>query len=536
MIVSGKKVRKLSRWHKAAAAALWLLLCCHSTALFAQSFALKTNLLYDATLTPSLGFELPMSTKHWTYGVNGGFRPWPTDDEVTRKYRHVLVSPYVRLWTDSIYRKSFFSLYAVYSHYNVADVKFPFGLYKEVRDSRRQGDLGALGLSYGYNWPLSARWHLEAEAGMALAFTRFEEFACGHCGAKLGTKNKLFALPKVALNLVYNIGPKPKPVEEEPEVIELAPVEADTLQATDEQLFVFEPRLSVVPDFRGRAGILQQDNPVLAHVSEYRPYDRTRIMRKEKDALYVHFPLSKYELREDFRDNGPVLQRILDITRQIMADSTSSVKRIQIIGLASIEGAVPANELLARNRALALQRYIQRQVPTPDSLYETVGGGEAWADFRDQLNDMVMADTARAAVTAQLRQALDIVDNEPDVNARERKLKRMNGGRTWQYIKQHVLRDQRNSGYMRIYYDYVPDKAAADINLASELLAERRYDEALALLRSVGSDERALNALGVALWQTGQKEEALRCFRRAAESGNIDARENLRQLENQPVK
>ena len=528
LLTIAKSYRRLGRLLLLLALLSWF----HVPTLFAQSFAVKTNLLYDATLTPNLGFELPISTKHWTYGLNAGFRPWPTDDQVTRKYRHLMVSPYARLWVDSIYRHSFFSLYAVYSHYNVADVRFPFGLYKAVRDSRRQGDLGAIGLSYGYNWPLSSRWHVEAEAGAALAYTHFEEFACGHCGTKRGTHNKLFVLPKLALNLVYNIGPKPKPVEEEPETIELTPVAPDTLQATGEQVFVFEPRLSVVPDFRGRAGILSAENPVLAHVSEYRPYDRTRIMRKEKGALYVHFPLGKYELNEDFRNNGPVLQRILDITRQIMADTTSSVKRIQIIGLASIEGAVPANEQLAKNRAQVLQRYIQQRIPTPDSLYETTGGGEAWADFRDQLNDLVVADTtASPALIAQLRQAIDSIDSEGDVNVRERKMKRMNGGRTWQYLKQHVLSDQRNSGYLRIYYDYVPDKAAATINRASELLAERRYDEALALLRGVSNDERAQNALGVALWQTGQKEEALRCFRRAAATGNIDARENLRQLE-----
>jgi len=105
-------------------------------------------------------------------------------------------------------------------------------------------------------------------------------------------------------------------------------------------------------------------------------------------------------------------------------------------------------------------------------------------------------------------------------------------GRTWQYLKENILKDQRNSGYIRIYYDYVPDTAAKTINRASELIAQGKYAEALTLLNSVRSDERAQNALGVALWQTGQQQEALRCFRRAAQQGNADARENLRQLEN----
>ena len=52
------------------------------------------------------------------------------------------------------------------------------------------------------------------------------------------------------------------------------------------------------------------------------------------------------------------------------------------------------------------------------------------------------------------------------------------------------------------------------------------------MLQTVSNDERAQNALGVALWQTGKKVEALRAFRRAAANGNADAQANLKQLEN----
>ena len=267
-------------------------------------------------------------------------------------------------------------------------------------------------------------------------------------------------------------------------------------------------------------------------MSKYKPYDRTRILRRDKDALYVHFPLSKSELHTEFRENKEVLERIVDITRQIMADTTSSVTVIQIIGLASIEGPIPGNEKLAINRALALQHYVQDQLQIPDSLFDTVGGGEAWAEFTDQLQERVAAESPQMA--AELQQALDIIASEDDLNVRERKLKRMNGGRTWNYIKEHILSDQRNSGYIRIYYDYVPDTNAKVINEASELLTTDCSDchhEALRLLLTVRSDERALNALGTAYWLCGQQQEALDCFRRAAANGNADAKENLRQLE-----
>ena len=493
-----------------------------SQGLWAQKVTVSNNLLYDATLTPNLRVGVRLAP-HWSMGLTAGYRPWPTDDTKTRKYRHLLVSPSLRYWKDSVDVHHFFGTNFIYSHYNVGGITFPFGLYKSVRNERREGDLYALGLFYGYSWPLGRRWNFEALIGAAVGYTKYKRFQCGHCGELLAKEHKLFAMPQAALNIVYNIPGRPAkllPVEETvvvvPPVPEPAPIR-------------FVPVLHAVPDFTGRAGQLQKDNPVLAHISAYKPYDRTRILRKEKGALYVHFELGKSTLHADFRENQPTLDRIVSITRQILADTTSSVKKIQIVGLASIEGSIAGNEQLAQNRALALQRYLQQQVSVPDAMFDTVGGGEAWAEFRDQLNDAVASQSQQAAA---LREAISIIDSESDLDQRERKLHQLDKGRTWQYLKEHILKDQRNSGYIRIYYDYVPDKAAATINEASELLGKGQYAEALQMLNTVRTDERCQNALGVALWQTGQQEEALRCFRRAAAQGNADAAENLRQLEN----
>lgn len=288
------------------------------------------------------------------------------------------------------------------------------------------------------------------------------------------------------------------------------------------KVFTFIPALADVADDTGVAGALMKDNPVLEHISKYRPYDSSRILRKEKDMLYVHFPLDKTTLLRDFRDNAPILDRIVDITRQIMADSTSHVVKIQIIGLASVEGPQSRNLQLGKGRAEALKRYVQGRVATPDDLYECVNGGEAWTELRDQISD---------TDSPYREQLLSIIDNEPNLDRREAKIKALARGKAFAYLKSNVLSDQRNSGYVRIYYDYVPDAAAATINKASALLRQEKYDEALALLRTVQSDQRAQNALGVALYMTGDKEAGIRCFEAAASNGNAEAIQNIKQLQ-----
>lgn len=284
----------------------------------------------------------------------------------------------------------------------------------------------------------------------------------------------------------------------------------------------FKPFFANVEDNTGVAGRLTKDNPVLAHISDYKPYDSSRILRKEKGALYVHFPLDKTDLRRDFRDNASILDRIVDITRQIMADSTSRVEKIQIVGLASVEGPQKRNNFLGEGRAEALKDYVQARVDTPDELYECINGGEAWTELRDQIND---------SDSHYRQQMLDIIDSEPNLDRREAKLKALDRGKAYAYLRDNVLSDQRNSGYVRIYYDYVPDAAAATINKASALLRQEKYDEALQLLRTVQSDQRAQNALGVALYMTGDKEAGIRCFEAAANNGNAEAIQNLKQLQ-----
>lgn len=288
------------------------------------------------------------------------------------------------------------------------------------------------------------------------------------------------------------------------------------------KVFTFVPALADVADDTGVAGALMKDNPVLEHISKYRPYDSSRILRKEKGMLYVHFPLDKTTLLRDFRDNASILDRIVDITRQIMADSTSHVEKIQIIGLASVEGPQKRNNFLGEGRAEALKDYVQARVDTPDKLYECINGGEAWTELRDQIND---------SDSHYRQQMLDIIDSEPNLDRREAKLKALDRGKAYAYLRDNVLSDQRNSGYVRIYYDYVPDTAAATINKASALLRQEKYDEALALLRTVQSDQRAQNALGVALYMTGDKEAGIRCFEAAASNGNAEAIQNLKQLQ-----
>lgn len=170
-----------------------------------HTFAVRNNLAYDAFLTPNLGAELRVDSL-WTLGIHAGFISWDYDSQKNKKWRHLLVAPNFRRYLgDSLFHKGYIEGDLIYSHFNVGNVKFPFGLYESVRDRRLQGDLVAIGGKYGYSWTLARHWRFEAEAGIAVGYAWFKEYDCPTCGTYYGRNNRPFLLPLLGINVVYLI-------------------------------------------------------------------------------------------------------------------------------------------------------------------------------------------------------------------------------------------------------------------------------------------------------------------------------------------
>lgn len=261
-----------------------------STTAGAQHLSLRNNLVYDAALTPNLGFDVQLSD-HWSAGANVGFRPWPSDDNAEKKWRHLLVAPELRRWKvaqdqlrlpkgDSLYRSrtSYWGLNLIYSHYNVGGVTFPFGLYKSVRDHRKQGDLAAVGAFAGYTWRLSRLLRLEAELGLGVGYAWAKNYECPHCGAYLGRDDKPFLVPKLALNIVLD----PQKRQQQPVVL-TQPAWPVEVSVPDKQPTVLHFNLVSFAD---------DNNPKLAIINEANRLLNTNCSECHAKALEQLLPLA----------------------------------------------------------------------------------------------------------------------------------------------------------------------------------------------------------------------------------------------------
>ena len=117
----------------------------------AQDMALKTNLLYDATTTINLGYEVALNKKT-TLDIWVNYNPWTlghkwvglyeselpvasaSASERETKIKHFMIQPEVRWWLCEKFNGHFFGVHLHGGLFNVGALKLPFdwGRYKDA--------------------------------------------------------------------------------------------------------------------------------------------------------------------------------------------------------------------------------------------------------------------------------------------------------------------------------------------------------------------------------------------------------------------
>ncbi len=171
----------------------------------AQDWAIKTNLLYDATTTMNIGVERALSDK-WTLDLSGNWNPFQFKDN--KKWKHWAFQPEARYWTCRKFGGHFLAVHMLGGQYNMGNISgipdFLGTPFSELADHRFEGWFAGAGVGYGYAWMLGQHWNLEAQIGVGYAYSEYEKYYCPKCGEKIGNgTHNYFGLTKAAINLVY---------------------------------------------------------------------------------------------------------------------------------------------------------------------------------------------------------------------------------------------------------------------------------------------------------------------------------------------
>lgn len=168
----------------------------------AQDVSIKNNILYDAALTPNLSAEVGTGVKT---SLDLLFAYSPFNYSGNKTWKHILVQPGFRYWLCDRSNGSFVGVHAHWAAFNEGGIDMPFGIWNSLKDHRYQGQLWGGGISYGYQWPLSRHWAMEAEIGLGYAYIHYKKYKCETCGDQLEKTHTNYVGPtKAIFNIIYH--------------------------------------------------------------------------------------------------------------------------------------------------------------------------------------------------------------------------------------------------------------------------------------------------------------------------------------------
>lgn len=171
----------------------------------AQDWAIKTNMIYDATSTANLGVEVGLAPK-WTLDISGNLNVWSKDNQT--KWKHWMVQPEARYWFCDRFSRHFVGTHLIGGAFNFGGIKNNLSLlgtdFSALNKQRYQGYAYGAGVAYGFAFVLSEYVNLELEAGFGYMYLDYETFKCSDCGRRIGEGTHHYIGPtKAAVNLVF---------------------------------------------------------------------------------------------------------------------------------------------------------------------------------------------------------------------------------------------------------------------------------------------------------------------------------------------
>lgn len=184
---------------------LLLLSLCGVQKVCAQDYAVKTNLLYDATATVNLGVEVGLAPQ-WTIDLSGNLNGWSKDSAT--KWKHWLVQPEVRYWFCDRFSRHFAGAHLIGGAFNFGGLDNSLSFlgtdFSVLKENRYQGYACGAGVAYGFAFVLSEHLNLELEAGFGYMYLNYDIYECDGCGKKVANDSHHYVGPtKAAVNLVF---------------------------------------------------------------------------------------------------------------------------------------------------------------------------------------------------------------------------------------------------------------------------------------------------------------------------------------------
>lgn len=163
-------------------------------------------------------------------------------------------------------------------------------------------------------------------------------------------------------------------------------------------------------------------------------------------SAYLNFKVNQSALLADYMNNPAELAKIYSSIDSIRADDNYRIARIRIVGYSSPEGSYDANARLSGQRAKALEQNLKHACKLDGNMIECTSVPENWEGLAAWL---------REYRPSYMQKMLDIIGQTPEPDARDAKIKAIDGGKIYNALLQEVYPKLRLVEYT-VSYTVVP--------------------------------------------------------------------------------
>lgn len=296
-------------------------------------------------------------------------------------------------------------------------------------------------------------------------------------------------------------------------------------------------------------------------------------VRQEKGSAFVDFPVGRFAIQPDYRNNRTELGKILQTIDVVRNDPNVEITGITIHGHASPEGRYAQNALLAQNRTKALTDYVRNLYDIPADAFTMESTAEDWEGLRALVAGSGM-DRAQEILSIIDDGTLDADRKEETIRSRYpeayafMKTEWYPSLRRSDYVISYVARSftareamevmETSPGQVSLYEMFLaaqtldadsesynkamelgvrtyPDEPAANYNAAVVAVRRGDYNAARTYLSKVPESAETLNVKGVLALKGGDLDAARRLFQQSADLGLSEAVTNIETVDRMNV-
>ncbi len=276
---------------------------------------------------------------------------------------------------------------------------------------------------------------------------------------------------------------------------------------------------------RSIADHIAQEHPNVKSIRHYTPLQQGEEPTPDNKRI-VRYRTNSPLLDVGYMQNAQSVNDLMDIINRIIADSSTTVESVQIVGFTSPETAEQNSTQLGYQRALALRDHIRKHHNLPDSIFEVADGGKNWSLIYRDIEALDLPGGSDLITNLK---------NEPSTTKREIMLRTYDNGAVYNELARASFAKHRGATINAIYYENKPDSAAIAINsIVNELIDNPSPDYAQIMheLAQYKEDARAINLKGVIDYRLHHLHAAEKAFEKAAAMGDEQAALNLMIIRN----